>query len=326
MFKFNFCVDTEDQNDSPSASLESDAVSRNWLPVHKHEVTSEHLQPLSEDTILEATVGQTSIKYSSINSVWQRLQKGGIYHNILPAFKDHTDVVPAVYEGGLKVWECTWDLLHYLAALDITFKGYRVLELGCGAALPALYTALHGAHITLQDYNEEVINFVTVPNVALNLADDSPVNDRNDSARDSSLSRDPVMEIASKASFYSGDWGDFNQLLLNKLKSDEDKDNTLSSKDDESAKFDIILTSETIYNPECYQKLLTVMTNCLKQDGVILLAAKSHYFGVGGGTLQFINLVKQEGLLSVRTITTNNEGVKREILEMKFKKKCKNMK
>lgn len=40
--------------------------------------------------------------------------------------------------------------LHRILRLLVLY--YRVLELGCGTALPALYAALHGAHITLQDY------------------------------------------------------------------------------------------------------------------------------------------------------------------------------
>lgn len=142
------------------------------------------------------------------------------------------------------------------------------------ATLPTSYTDIQGdcngfryfQSLSYLLQNEEVINFITIPNVALNLADYSSVS--NDSTRNSGFSRDLVMEIASKACFYSGDWGDFNQLLFNKLDSYKGKDDT-SSMGDESQKFDIILTSETIYNPECYQKLLTLMTNCLKQDGVM---------------------------------------------------------
>lgn len=30
---------------------------------------------------------------------------------------DKTDVIPGVYEGGLKVWECSVDLCRFLAAI-----------------------------------------------------------------------------------------------------------------------------------------------------------------------------------------------------------------
>ncbi|XP_042211811.1 histidine protein methyltransferase 1 homolog isoform X2 [Homarus americanus] len=263
------------------------------------------------------------IKYLNMNSAVERLKKLRVSTNLSTALTDHSDLVPAVYEGGLKVWECTWDLLHYFAASGIKMKGCRVLEVGCGAALPALYAAIHGAHITLQDYNEEVINFITIPNVILNIANESSINNINNATEYLTTSRDLVTDITSKASFFSGDWGDFYKLLTKKQNSEQltNDDQTSRNKDEsQEYKFDIILTSETIYNPNCHEKLLNLMTNSLKQDGVILLAAKSHYFGVGGGTLQFIDLVKCQDILNIQTTVTNTEGVKREILEMKLKK------
>ncbi|XP_045619313.1 histidine protein methyltransferase 1 homolog [Procambarus clarkii] len=329
MFKFNFNVEPKDKIES-SVSPEPVSDSEQWLPAQKHEVNSTHFQSLSEDTIVEeVTIGQTKIRYLSMTAAMQKMEEKELSSYILPAFKDHTDLVPAIYEGGLKVWECTWDLLHFLEASDIKLKRRRVLELGCGAALPALYTALQGAHVTLQDYNEEVVNFITIPNVALNLANYSFVDNGNILTEDISASQETVTEIQSKASFYSGDWGELDKLLLNirnneqyskdNLNSDKSKTTMQNYEECQEFKFDIILTSETIYNPECHQRLLTLMTNCLKQDGVILLAAKSYYFGVGGGTLQFADVVKSQGKLDILTHITNNEGVKREILEMKFK-------
>ena len=50
----------------------------------------------------------------------------------------HSDLIPGVYEGGLKVWECAFDLVVYLANSDIHFSGKSVIELGCGAGLPAI--------------------------------------------------------------------------------------------------------------------------------------------------------------------------------------------
>nr|XP_053645551.1 histidine protein methyltransferase 1 homolog isoform X1 [Cherax quadricarinatus] len=324
MFKFNFNVETEDEIESSSVSSEQVINSKQWLPAQKHEVNSKHIQSLSLDTVVEeVTIGQTKVKYLHMTDAIQNLQKAGVSSNISPAFEDHTDLVPAVYEGGLKVWECTWDLLQFLADSDIKLKGNRVLELGCGTALPALYCALQGAHITLQDYNEEVINFITIPNVILNLADYPFVNNVNITTDNIRPSNDIITEITSKTSFYSGDWSEFDKLLSNinyEQVSNNNPDNDKTSRSCQEYKFDIILTSETIYNPKCHQRLLTLMTNCLKQDGVILLAAKSYYFGVGGSTLQFADLVKSQGKLDLKTHIMNSEGVKREILEMKFRR------
>ncbi len=55
-------------------------------------------------------------------------------------------------------------------------------------------------------------------------------------------------------------------------------------------------------------------------SGVAYVAAKSYYFGVGGGTAAFRALVQVEGALRVRTAAVLDDGasVKREILELAF--------
>jgi len=42
-----------------------------------------------------------------------------------------SDLVSGVYEGGLKVWEGTFDLLRYLMNYPEE-AGQNVIELGCG--------------------------------------------------------------------------------------------------------------------------------------------------------------------------------------------------
>ena len=55
--------------------------------------------------------------------------------------------------GGLKVWECSIDLVEYLSNYKDCLTGLRVLELGCGAGLPGIWAYKHGAdHVTFQDY------------------------------------------------------------------------------------------------------------------------------------------------------------------------------
>lgn len=46
-----------------------------------------------------------------------------------------SDLISGVYEGGLKVWECTYDLLELIEKDMETFGGKTVLDLGCGAGL-----------------------------------------------------------------------------------------------------------------------------------------------------------------------------------------------
>ena len=42
-----------------------------------------------------------------------------------------SDLLPGIYEGGLKIWECAVDLARLLEQEEI--DGKCVLELGCGA-------------------------------------------------------------------------------------------------------------------------------------------------------------------------------------------------
>ncbi|KAI9757272.1 MAG: hypothetical protein M1815_001630 [Lichina confinis] len=91
------------------------------------------------------------------------------------------DIKTSVYEGGLKSWECSIDLIKVLARERMRFvQGQgtgdhaHVLELGCGTALPSLYLfqrvleeGYRNVHFTLADYNIDVLRLVTIPNLLL---------------------------------------------------------------------------------------------------------------------------------------------------------------
>ncbi|KAK8861231.1 hypothetical protein IAR55_002050 [Kwoniella newhampshirensis] len=101
-----------------------------------------------------------------------------------------TDLIPGLYEGGLKTWEGGVDLVEVLAGVgegekDVGewVKGGRVLEVGCGTALPTVYllrsllslppssstttTDKEKTTLHLQDYNSLVLSLVTLPNLIL---------------------------------------------------------------------------------------------------------------------------------------------------------------
>ncbi|KAK0520415.1 hypothetical protein OC842_007108 [Tilletia horrida] len=98
-----------------------------------------------------------------------------------------SDLVPGVYEGGLKTWECAADLIAELHARiqkqgtdRLQLRGKRIIELGCGTALPSMYILAQllqeaapasgpseSTEIHLADFNPEVLRLVTLPNLIL---------------------------------------------------------------------------------------------------------------------------------------------------------------
>ena len=86
---------------------------------------------------------------------------------------------------------------------------------------------------------------ITIPNVLLNVPSTEETETR----------------------FFSGDWQSLEENFLRKEITEE------------SAKFDLILTSETIYNEENQSKLVSIFKQFLKKDGEVLVAAKTIYFG-----------------------------------------------
>jgi hypothetical protein len=108
-------------------------------------------------------------------------------------------------------------------------------------------------------------------------------------------------EEFAKCSFYSGDWSSFEGLISNQ------------------EKYDLILTSETIYNPENYVKLLKFFKSRLAKGGKVFLSAKSYYFGVSGNVLDFCKLLESDGNFEHDIVWKSSEGLQREILLIKIK-------
>ena len=200
----------------------------------------------------------------------------------------HSDLIAGVYEGGLKIWECAFDLTKYIAESGFQFQGLRVLELGCGVGLPGLLALASGAAcVHFQDYNCEVVKFVTIPNVLLN---------------GHGIQSSPG--VASKCRFYSGDWSDFTALVKPSRGSVG------------NAPYDIILTSETIYSVASQPKLLDALKKLINPNGVVFIAAKCHYFGVGGSVQMFQQLVKSDGFFSFSECKTIESNVPRMIMRL----------
>ncbi len=103
----------------------------------------------------------------------------------------NSDLIPGVYGGGLKIWECTIDLIRFMIDNPAILppKDGQVLELGCGHGFPAITALLMGYKtITLIDLNLEVIKDVTWPNIVVNCINL------------------PTINLFEDVCCYSGDW------------------------------------------------------------------------------------------------------------------------
>ncbi|CAN1228359.1 Histidine protein methyltransferase 1 homolog [Linum grandiflorum] len=142
----------------------------------------------------------------------------------------NSDLVPGVYEGGLKLWEGSLDLVKALRSEirkgELSFSRKKVLELGCGHGLPGIYACLEGAMaVHFQDFNAEVLKCLTIPNATTNLSS-TEVNNK------------------TKVRYFAGDWSQIHQCLPHD--------------------YDVILMAETIYavsaQPSLYE--LVKKVNC----------------------------------------------------------------
>lgn len=240
--------------------------------------------------------------------------------------EQRSDLISGVYEGGLKVWECTYDLLELIERDGETFGDMAVLDLGCGAGLLGILALKRGARqVHFQDYNSTVIEQLTVSNVMLNCQEDDDVDSDDDKEergkagvkiktkqevkdtspppkkRASDSSQQPLL---AKCRFFSGDWSTFLALV---------------KKEEPQPKYDIIFTSETIYNTAYYPVLHETLNNLLAPDGLVYLSTKSHYFGVGGGLHMFETFVEQRGIFSLDHLWDGEQGLQRHVVVLRFK-------
>ncbi|XP_032878934.1 histidine protein methyltransferase 1 homolog [Amblyraja radiata] len=223
----------------------------------------------------------------------------------------HSDLLPGVYEGGLKIWECTVDLVEYMAGIDL--QGLKVLDLGCGAGLLGIAALSKGAAcVHFQDYNSEVLEQLTIPNVALSKAEpghslpgtnqDSELEENYEpSGKRSRAEGSPL----SRCRFFSGPWSLFGQVHTDR---------------GASLKYDVILSSETLYCQKSYAALHHALSSLLSDQGTIYLATKAHYFGVGGGIHLFQKFVEEKQIFDIRTVKVIDDGLQRCIALMSFRR------
>ncbi|KAI0017642.1 hypothetical protein F4780DRAFT_581118 [Xylariomycetidae sp. FL0641] len=252
-----------------------------------------------------------------------------------PGLGNH-DVKTGVYEGGFKSWECSVDLVKVLATSNPphTAAGIvrRVIELGCGTALPSL-ALFHWAldertnqessclSLVLADYNPTVLQLVTLPNFiltwALHHSSDSPLL-RDAFATEGELELSAELIEAFQAflinkqislTFLSGAWSpEFVDLLHS--------ESTIESR---TGRYTMLLGAETIYSPFALGAFTQTVFSVLEYEKAhgnmaeAFVGAKKLYFGVGGSLDDFIIQARDRGAC-VEQVREEAEGVRRGVV------------
>jgi hypothetical protein len=273
-FSFNFVEDEdlEEQRHPQSSSSNGNPVTMSLSTALELEINIVKDVPLPETIIISD--GKVSYLPISICDVEFKKCNQHFHSDI----DKELDIISGQYEGGYKSWECCFDLVEYMMNSDFNAGSNcnigTALELGCGVAFPGIYAMKLGyKSVVFSDLNEEVLTDLTWPNIYLNCS--SLLDATNCSVK-----------------CFSGDWLRLSTYL-----------NSI-----QQSKFDLILSSETIYSLISCEKLYYMLDKHLADDGVALIATKRFYFGVGGGTFELERMVKESQTLSLQVVKSFEDG------------------
>ncbi|XP_057489965.1 uncharacterized protein LOC130775967 [Actinidia eriantha] len=265
-----------------------------------------------------------------------------------------SEMISSKPDGMLKSWDSSIDLVnilkHEIRDGQLSFRGKRVLELGCSYGLPGIFACLKGAAtVHFQDLNAEMIRCTTIPNVLANL---EQARDRQSRQPESPLT--PSRQtLAPAVHFYAGDWEELPTVLSvvrndglevppaqNLSFSEEDFMDVCSSQDgsivghESSARrsrklsgsrawerasemdqgeggYDIILMTEIPYSLTSLKKLYALIKKCLRPPyGILFLATKKNYVGFNSATRHLRSLVDEGGIFGAHLV---KETTDREI-------------
>merc|ERR1712070_557812 len=134
-----------------------------------------------------------------------------------------------------------------------------------------------------QDFNKEVLDKITRSYIE-------------------ELEENNQIELSNNYALMDGDWNTFSENLKN--------GNYISNNKTpyENGKFDIMLLADTLYNIDCYEKIYNIVDNHLNNPGVCFICSKKFYFGVGGGTSDFIDYVANKGKFNITVAKQFNDG------------------
>ncbi|XP_053563916.1 histidine protein methyltransferase 1 homolog [Bombina bombina] len=291
-------------NDCSSSDSLAEEMPARTEPATEHKIPVDVSRVL-ENKILESVSGLQFVNVSVVEMTLS--DKDSLSDSVVSkSIKSNSDLIPGVYEGGMKIWECTFDLIKYFDEEGVYFEGKRVLDLGCGAGLLGIEALKRKAkEVHFQDYNSTVIEEITIPNVLANCDSDN-CNEyiKEEPDRKKYKKKDEKTGLLAKCRFFSGEWSQFRKLMQNETP---------------PVTYDIILTSETIYNTSYYRTLHETFENLLTKNGIVYLATKSHYFGVGGGVHLFETYVRERKVFCTKTLKIYDDGLQRFLINLSLK-------
>ena len=83
-------------------------------------------------------------------------------------------------------------------------------KLGCGSSLPGIYvlTTKSPFRVDFQDYNEQVLKLVTIPNILLNTLLCPKIEDFSNGTAEIDVPENAnLLDQLKKSRFFWGDWG-----------------------------------------------------------------------------------------------------------------------
>ncbi|KAJ8755506.1 hypothetical protein K2173_019304 [Erythroxylum novogranatense] len=270
-----------------------------------------------------------------------------------------SEMTSAKPDGSLKSWDSSTELVsilrHEIRDGQLSFRGKRVLELGCSYGLSGIFTCLKGAStVHFQDLNAETIRCTTIPNVLANL---EQARDRQSQQPESPLTPSRCT-LSPSVHFYAGDWEELPTVLsivrnessevtpgMSLSFSEEDFMEGCSSQDgsiigqeppsrrsrklsgsqaweranetDHGGGYDVILITDIPYSMTSLKKLYSLIKKCLRPPyGVLYLATKRHYVGFSNGARHLKSLVDEEGIFGAHLV---KEMTERDIWKFFFK-------
>jgi Lysine methyltransferase len=217
-FSFQFDVDVGPELRQQVIPLKHDTVKQNCSITNSikkecFEVPCPHYEEGDNSSFSTHHIGDFAFKKALLD---RSVEQEGASSILLHDKEDH-DLIPGRYEGGFKIWECSYDLAEILIKSTnlLSHKTKRILELGCGHGVPGIIASKildDTTEIVFADFNSEVLEMTTWPNILLNC----------------------TPETIQKVRCIAGDWSLLSAVI---------------------GKFDLILSAETLYSAGSCQQV-----------------------------------------------------------------------